>query len=161
MRKRLMVAVATAGLLILGLGPAASAQLGLPGDGAANQATGGGLEAAAIGQLGDTEHGPIVDTLLDLPALNVGVDAEGRVVMDLPGLKLVGPADPAVAPPPAPPVAPVDPVDPAVDRPAPTEPAPRALPVTGMEAGDMAAAGLAALALGGWLLRRMRVSVLG
>lgn len=43
----------------------------------------------------ETKRGEVCDTnlqLLDLPALKIDTDAEGRVVMDLPALKLVGPA---------------------------------------------------------------------
>lgn len=126
-----------AGVLALGFGGVASAQVGdMPGMGGANDATGGGLEGPALNELGDTEHGECVKDLLDLPALGACEDAEGRVIMDLPGLKLVGPAAEK-------------------EQPTPT----RELPKTGMETGDFAALGLATLAGGAILLRRMRLAV--
>jgi LPXTG-motif cell wall-anchored protein len=70
-----------------------------------------------------------VEELLNLPALDSCRDAEGRVIMDLPALKLVGPA------------------------------APKALPATGVNAGDFAAMGGAALAAGAVLLRRVRLAI--
>ncbi len=85
------------GLLIAGLvavfglafGGSALAQLGdLPGMGTANT---GGLEAPAVGELGDTTHGECVEDLLNIPALDSCRDAEGRIIMDLPALKLVSP----------------------------------------------------------------------
>lgn len=141
-----LVLVAMTGVF-LGMGSTAFAQLGLPGDGVADGATGGGLEAAAIGEMGDTEHGPCVEDILDLPALNVCADAQGRVIMDLPALKLVGPgAAPADATP-APTAAPRAPG------------APDRLPVTGVNVGDIFALGMAALSGGGVLLRRLRMSL--
>ena len=120
--------------IYLQLGASAFAQLG-PGTGAADKAT-GGLIAPALNSLGNTEHGPCVQQLLDLPALNSCKDAQGRVIMDLPGLTLVGPPEAKKAP-----------VTPH-----------RALPHTGVNVGDFAAIGLAALAGGAVLLRRMRLS---
>lgn len=139
-----LVLLALVGVFVLAFGAAAFAagtvDLG-PGMGSANKATGGGLEAAAIGELGNTEHGPVVKSLLDLPALNVGEDAQGRVIMDLPGLKLVGKAKGAAAP-------------------APGKPgAPGKLPRTGANVGDLAAMGMAALSAGGVLARRLRLSL--
>jgi LPXTG-motif cell wall-anchored protein len=87
------------GLLIAGIvavfglafGGSALAQLGdLPGMDAAGANT-GGLEAPAVGELGDTSHGPCVEDLLNIPALDSCRDAEGRIIMDLPALKLVSP----------------------------------------------------------------------
>ncbi|MEX0874956.1 MAG: LPXTG cell wall anchor domain-containing protein [Actinomycetota bacterium] len=113
----------------LAFGGAALAQLGdLPGMDAAGANT-GGLEAPAVGELGNTEHGPCVEDLLDIPALGACRDAEGRVIMDLPALKLVSPA------------------------------APSALPATGMNTGDFAAVGTAVLAAGFVLLRRVRLAL--
>ncbi len=62
----------------------------LPGMDAAGANT-GGLEAPAVGELGDASHGPCVEDLLDIPALGACRDAEGRIIMDLPALKLVSP----------------------------------------------------------------------
>jgi LPXTG-motif cell wall-anchored protein len=113
----------------LAFGGAALAQLGdLPGMDAAGANT-GGLEAPAVGELGNTEHGPCVEDLLDIPALGACRDAEGRVIMDLPALKLVSPR------------------------------APSALPATGMNTGDFAAVGTAVLAAGFVLLRRVRLAL--
>src|ERR1041385_6817709 len=96
----------------------AFAQVGnLPAMGTANSST-GGLIAPALGNLGGTSHGPCVQQLLNVPALNSCRDANGKVIMDLPALTLVGPA------------------------------APKKLPATGMNAGDFAAIGAAALAFG-------------
>lgn len=126
--KVLMVAGITA-ILGLTMAGAASAQIGdLPGMGTAGQNT-GGLEAPAVGELGDTSHGPCVEELLNMPAIDSCRDAEGRVIMDLPALKLVGPA------------------------------APKKLPVTGMNVGDFAAMGGAAMVAGFALLRRVRLAL--
>jgi len=136
LRLKVLLVGAAAAILAVGLGASAFAQLG-PGTGTADKAT-GGLIAPALNSLGNTEHGPCVQQLLDLPALNSCRDAEGHVIMDLPGLTLVGP--PA-----------------AKAKPAPAAPS-RALPRTGVNVGDFAAVGLAALAGGAVLLRRMRLS---
>jgi LPXTG-motif cell wall-anchored protein len=107
----------------------AFAQVGnLPGMGSANSST-GGLIAPALGNMGDTSHGPCVQQLLNMPALNSCRDANGKVIMDLPALTLVGPA------------------------------APKKLPATGANTGDIAAIGAAALAAGFVLLRRVRLSL--
>src|SRR5687767_11660905 len=127
--KMLMVA-GLAAILGLAFAGTASAQLGdLPGMDQAEENT-GGLEAPAVGELGETEHGPCVEELLNLPALDSCVDAEGRVIMDLPALKLVGPAG-----------------------------QPQRLPETGVNAGDFAAMGFAGLAAGAALLRRVRLAI--
>lgn len=127
LKNRVAIIVALVGALVLAFGGAALAQLDLPGMGSANDATGGGLEGPALGELGNTEHGECVEELLNIPALDACEDAEGRVIMDLPGLKLVGPARPE-------------------------------LPETGANVGDIAAIGMAALAGGGVMLRRLRLS---
>jgi LPXTG-motif cell wall-anchored protein len=107
----------------------AFAQVGnLPAMGTANSST-GGLIAPALGNLGDTSHGPCVQQLLNMPALNSCRDANGKVIMDLPALTLVGPA------------------------------APKKLPATGANTGDIAAIGAAALAAGFVLLRRVRLAL--
>ena len=89
----------------------------------------GGLIAPALGNLGDTSHGPCVQQLLNVPALNSCRDANGKVIMNLPALTLVGPA------------------------------APKKLPATGANTGDIAAIGAAALAAGFVLLRRVRMAL--
>ena len=130
MSKRFRVIV-VAGLVAafgFAFGGAAMAQLpDLPG----MDSTGvGGLEAPAVGELGASGHGPCVGELLNLPALDACVDEGGRVIMDLPARKLVGPAD-----------------------------QPEELPVTGVNAGTLAAMGGAAFAAGAALLRRVRLAV--
>ena len=97
---KMLLVGAAAAFMAVGLSASAFAQLG-PGTGAADKAT-GGLIAPALNSLGNTEHGPCVQQLLDLPALNSCKDAQGRVIMDLPGLTLVGPPEakaPAVSKP--------------------------------------------------------------
>ena len=109
----------------------AFAQVGdLPGMGGADNAT-GGLIAPALGDLGDTSHGPCVQQLLNMPALNSCRDANGKVIMDLPALTLVGPA---------------------AKR-------PHRLPATGVNAGQIAAIGAAVLAAGLVLQRRVRMAL--
>jgi LPXTG-motif cell wall-anchored protein len=137
LRLKVLLVSSAAAILAISLGGSALAQLG-PGTGAADRAT-GGLIGPAINELGNTEHGPCVQQLLDLPALNSCRDAQGRVIMDLPGLTLVGPPSPA-------------------PRRAPVAGPHRALPRTGVNVGDLAAIGLAALAGGAVLLRRMRLA---
>lgn len=128
---RLLVVAAFIAVFGLGIGGSALAQVGdLPGMDTAEENT-GGLEAPAVGELGDTDHGPCVEELLNLPALDSCRDAAGRVIMDLPALKLVGP----------------------------TGAAPRALPETGVNVGDFAAMGGVALAAGAAMLRRVRLAL--
>jgi LPXTG-motif cell wall-anchored protein len=132
MTKKIKMALVVGVAAVLGLGFAgtASAQIGdLPGMGTAGANT-GGLEAPAVGELGDTSHGPCVEELLNMPAIDSCRDAAGRVIMDLPALKLVGPAGAA----------------------------PKRLPATGLNVGDFAAMGGAVLAAGFALLRRVRVA---
>jgi hypothetical protein len=90
----------------------------------------GGIGEPAISELGNLEHGDCVRDLLDLPALRSCEDAQGRVIMDLPALNLVGPKR-----------------------------APKKLPVTGVNAGDLAAIGAAAVAAGAVLSRRVRLAL--
>lgn len=128
MSTKIRVLLVTAMVAVLGFafGGSALAQIGdLPGMGTAENV--GGLEAPAVGELGNTEHGDCVEELLNIPALDSCRDAEGRVIMDLPALKLVGP--------------------------------PQKLPVTGVNAGDLAAMGAAAITAGGVLLRRVRLAL--
>ena len=124
---RVLVVAGIAAIFGLAFGGSALAQVGdLPGMGTTGT---GGLEAPALGELGDTTHGPCVKDLLDLPAVGACEDAAGRVIMDLPALKLVGPA------------------------------APQKLPETGANVGDFAAIGAAALAGGAALIRRVRMAL--
>src|SRR5689334_11682352 len=116
--RRGLVLLGLVAMFVLALAASAFAQT-MPGGSMANKATGGGLEAAAIGKMGDTTVTPPVTPLLNLPALNMGRDAEGRVVLDLPGLKLVGKAKGA----------------------APA--APSHLPKTGVNVSDLLALGMA------------------
>src|SRR5688500_10829236 len=103
----------------------------MPGVGTADSATGGGLEAAAIGALGNTEFDESTATrILDLPALPVDRDANGRIRMDLPALTLYGPGKGAPA-------------------------APGRLPQTGVDAGSLFASGMAELSAGGIFVRRL------
>lgn len=95
----------------------------------------GGVGVPAIPELGNLEHGECVEDLLNLPALNSCVDAQGRVIMDLPAVNLVGP------------------------RPGRPAAQPRRLPVTGVNVGDFAAIGAAALAGGAALVRRVRLAL--
>jgi LPXTG-motif cell wall-anchored protein len=126
---RILVVAAFIAVFGLGIGGSALAQLGdMPGMDTAEENT-GGLEAPAVGELGDTDHGPCVEELLNVPAIDSCRDAEGRVIMDLPALKLVGPREL------------------------------RELPATGVNAGDFAAMGGAALAAGAVLLRRVRLAL--
>lgn len=86
---RVLMVAGIAAIFGLAFGGSALAQVGdLPGMGTTGM---GGLEAPALGELGDTTHGPCVKDLLDLPAVGACEDAAGRVIMDLPALKLVGP----------------------------------------------------------------------
>ena len=127
MSKKIRVALVAGFAAVLGLafaGSAAAQLSNLPGMSTAPNT--GGLKAPAVGTLGNTDHGPCVEQLLNIPALNSCRDAQGRVIMDLPALQLVGPA------------------------------APKKLPATGANAGDFAAIGAAALAGGFVLLRRVR-----
>jgi LPXTG-motif cell wall-anchored protein len=79
-----------------------------------------------------------VENVMDLPALNVCKDAQGRHILDLPA---IGPLREPAAP-----AAPADEGD-------------RALPKTGLHTEDFAAIGLAALAGGAVLMRRLRLAV--
>jgi LPXTG-motif cell wall-anchored protein len=134
MRLRVLLVTVAAAVLGVGLAGNAFAQLG-PGSGAADKAT-GGLIAPALNSLGNTEHGPCVTQLLNLPALHSCKDAQGHIIMDLPGMTLVSPPEAA-----------------------PKAPASKPLPKTGVNVGDFAAIGLAALAGGTVLLRRTRLAI--
>lgn len=84
-------------------------------------------------------HEDCVENVMDLPALNVCKDAQGRHILELPAIG-------------------------ALREPAPTKAAPKAragrkLPKTGVDAEDFAAIGLATLAGGAVLLRRLKLAV--
>ena len=131
MSKKLRVLAVTGLAVIFGLtisGPALALFDNPPGGMDTND---GGVGLPAIPELGNLEHGPCVEDLLNLPALNSCRDAAGRVIMDLPAVNLVGP----------------------------TPPAPKKLPVTGVNVGDFAAIGAAALAGGAALVRRVRLAL--
>lgn len=73
-----------------------------------------------------------VEEVLDLPALPVCKNADGLHIMELPAIGILR---------------------------EPASPAPKPLPKTGVNVGDFAAMGLAALAGGSVLLRRLRLAV--
>jgi LPXTG-motif cell wall-anchored protein len=85
-----------------------------------------------------------VEEVMDLPALKTCKDAQGRHILDLPALKLREPAPAKPTPKPAP---------------APAPRVERRLPKTGLHVEDFAAIGLAALAGGAVLIRRLRLAV--
>ena len=98
---------------------------------------GGSAFAQTGGDLPLDAHEDCVENVMDLPALNVCKDAQGRHILDLPAIG-------------------------ALREPAPTKaPAPASgkLPKTGVDVEDFAAIGLAALAGGAVLLRRLRLAV--
>ena len=133
MSKKLRVLAVTGLAVIFGLtlsGPALALFPDPPGGMDTND---GGAGLPAIPELGNLEHGECVEDLLNLPALNSCRDAAGRVIMDLPAVNLVGPT--------------------------PAREAPRRLPATGVNVGDFAAIGAAALAGGAALVRRVRLAL--
>ena len=92
-----------------------------------------GVGGAAVAQAEDPMD-ECVEDVLDLPALDVCKDAQGRHLMELPAIGVLRePATPA--------------------------PADQKLPKTGVNVGDFAAIGAAALAGGSVLLRRLRLAV--
>lgn len=100
-----------------------------------------GLAGSASAQTGDLPldaHEDCVENVMDLPALNVCKDAQGRHILDLPAIGALR--------------------EPATPKPAPAT-ADRKLPKTGVDVEDFAAIGLAALAGGAVLLRRLRLAV--
>jgi hypothetical protein len=129
MSKKVRMALIAAFTAIFGLTFAGSALALFPEEPGGDPTAPGGIQMPAIPELGNDEHGPCVRDLLDLPALESCEDAEGRVIMDLPALNLVGPE------------------------------APKKLPVTGVNVGDLAAMGAAALAGGAALSRRVRMAL--
>jgi LPXTG-motif cell wall-anchored protein len=134
MSQKVRVLVVTALAAIIGLGLVGPAFALFPENPGGDPTAPGGIQMPAIPELGNDEHGECVRDLLDLPALKSCEDAEGRVIMDLPALNLVGPK-------------------------AARHAAPRKLPVTGVNAGDLAAIGAAVLAGGMVLLRRVRMAL--
>jgi hypothetical protein len=132
MSKKVRVLLVTAFAVIFGLSLGGSAFALFPEEPGGDPTAPGGIQMPAIPELGNDEHGPCARDLLDLPALKSCEDAEGRVIMDLPALNLVGPKAPT---------------------------APKKLPVTGVNVGDFAAMGGAALAAGAALMRRVRMAL--
>ena len=110
----------------------------------------GGITGVTMDELGDTTITPPLTTVLDRPALQVHSDAEGRMVLGLPAITLIGPPKAAAVPPGSPPVA-APPGAPGAPAPAPA-PGGATLPRTGMNVHDYIGAGLALLAAGMALL---------
>lgn len=131
MSKKVRALVVTALAVVFGLSLSGSALALFPEVPGGDPDAPGGIQMPAVPELGNDEHGECVRDLLDLPALNSCEDEEGRVIMDLPALNLVGPEAAA----------------------------PRALPETGVNVGDFAAMGGAALAAGAALMRRVRLAL--
>ncbi len=95
------------------------------------------LAGPANAQTGDLPldaHEDCVENVMDLPALNVCKDKNGRHILDLPAIG-------------------------ALREPAPAATPKGSLPKTGVETEDFAAIGLAALAGGAVLIRRLRLAV--
>ena len=99
----------------------------------------GGSAFAQTGDLPLDAHEDCVENVMDLPALNVCKDAQGRHILDLPAIGAL--REPAASKAPAPAAA------------------DKKLPKTGVDVEDFAAIGLAALAGGAVLLRRLRLAV--
>ena len=100
---------------------------------------GWGMAGSALAQSDDLPldaSEDCVENVMDLPALNVCKDAQGRHILNLPAIGNL--REPA---------------------PAPAAPTRGALPKTGLEVEDFAAIGMAALAGGAVLLRRLRLAV--
>lgn len=131
MSKKIRVLLVTGFAVLFGLGLSGSAFALFPELPGGDPEADGGIQAPAVNELGNDEHGPCVRDLLDLPAIEACEDAEGRVVMDLPALNLVGPKAAQ----------------------------PKKLPVTGVNVGDLAAIGSATLAAGFALTRRVRAAL--
>jgi LPXTG-motif cell wall-anchored protein len=130
MSKKVRLALIASFMAVFGLAFAGPALALFPEEPGGDPEAPGGIQMPAVPELGDDTHGECVRDLLNLPALDSCEDAQGRVIMDLPALNLVGP-----------------------------EKAPKQLPVTGVNVGDFAAIGGAALAAGFVLLRRVRLAL--
>lgn len=133
MSKKIRVLLVTGFAVLFGLGLGGSAFALFPELPGGDPEAEGGIQGPAVNELGNDEHGPCVRDLLDLPAIEACEDAEGRVVMDLPALNLVGPKAPHQQP--------------------------KRLPETGVNVGDLAAIGSATLAAGFALTRRVRAAL--
>ena len=131
MSKKIRVLLVTGFAVLFGLGLSGSAFALFPELPGGDPDAEGGIQGPAFNELGNDEHGPCVRDLLDLPAIEACEDEAGRVVMDLPALNLVGPKAAA----------------------------PKKLPVTGVNVGDLAAIGSATLAAGFALSRRVRAAL--
>lgn len=130
MSKKVRVLIVAGITAIFGLSLSGSAFALFPEEPGGDPDAPGGIQIPSIPELGNDEHGPCVRDLLDMPAIEACEDAAGRVIMDLPAVNLVGP-----------------------------EAAPKRLPVTGVNVGDFAAMGAAALAAGAALTRRIRMAL--
>jgi LPXTG-motif cell wall-anchored protein len=100
---------------------------------------GWGMAGSALAQSNDLPlDAPedCVENVMDLPALNVCKDAQGRHILNLPAIGSLR--------------------EPATPQPAPAR---GSLPKTGLHTEDFAAIGMAALAGGAVLLRRLRLAV--
>ena len=132
---RKLMLLALVGVFVLGLASAALAAVGdLPFD--MTGQNGPAIEEPGF-QFGDPTPVEPTETILDLPALEFVRDANGRICMDLPAL------DACSAPQPAPAAA----------------PAPKKLPKTGANVGDILSIGMAALAGGGVAIRRLKLAL--
>ena len=98
---------------------------------------GGSAFAQSAGDLPIDAPEDCVENVMDLPALNVCKDAQGRHLLDLPAIGTLREPLPSAQP----------------------APAGGRLPKTGLHTEDFAAIGLAALAGGAVLLRRLRLAV--
>jgi LPXTG-motif cell wall-anchored protein len=131
MSKKLKVLLVAVFAATIGLTSAGSAFALFPEEPGGDPLAPGGIQEPAIPELGNDEHGECVRDLLNLPAIDACEDAAGRVIMDLPALNLVGPE----------------------------RPAPKKLPTTGVNTGDLAAIGGAVAIAGFVLLRRVRLAL--
>ena len=131
MSKKVKLALVASFMAMFGLAFAGPALALFPEEEGGDPQAPGGIQMPAVPELGDDTHSECVRDLLDLPALESCEDAQGRVIMDLPALNLVGPEAAQ----------------------------PKRLPVTGVNVGDFAAMGGAAFAAGAVLLRRVRLAL--
>ena len=132
MSKKVRLAMIACLTAVFGLAFGGSAFALFPEEPGGDPQAPGGIQQPAIPELGNDEHGECVRDLLNIPAIDACEDAAGRVIMDLPALNLVGPKRPA---------------------------APKRLPVTGVDTGDFAAMGAAAMVAGFVILRRVRLAL--
>lgn len=148
-KSRVVLVVALVGAFALAFGGSALAQFDdMPGgdlvsaeEQAAREDPDGGADGPAV-NVGNSDPectDADEDLPIDVPAIDGCETADGRTILDLPGMKVVSPASP--------------------DEPEPAPAAPaESLPTTGVNVGDFLALGMAALSGGGVLLRRLRLS---